>query len=73
MARSLIVRTFRDLEAWQTAMDLVVACYEVARRLPPGERFVLGTQIRRAATSVPSNIAEGHATRSDGTFCVTCG
>src|SRR5262249_39209589 len=65
---AVIVRTFRNLEAWQSAMDLAVACYEVARRLPSDERFVLGSQIRRAAISVPSNIAEGHATRSDGTL-----
>jgi hypothetical protein len=63
------IRTFRNLEVWQAAMDLTVACYEVARRLPAEERFGLGSQIRRAAVSVPSNIAEGHATRSDRGYC----
>jgi len=66
MSSSASVRSFRDLGAWQVAMDLTVACYELARGLPSDERFVLGSQLRRAAVSVPSNIAEGHATRSDG-------
>lgn len=68
MSSPVIVRSFRDLEAWQIAMDLAVACFGLARELPADERFVFGSQIRRAATSVPSNTAEGHAAGSDGTF-----
>lgn len=58
---------FRDLIVWQRAQSLVRECYGVARRLPAEERFELASQIRRAATSVPANIAEGHArpTRAD--------
>jgi four helix bundle protein len=41
-------------------MDLVVACYQVIRGLPSSEHFGLASQIRRAAVSVPANIAEGH-------------
>ena len=55
------IRSFRDLEAWRRGVELAVASYAVARRLPPEERFALGDQIRRSAVSVPANIAEGHA------------
>ena len=55
------IKSFRDLLAWNAAMDLVVTTYELAEKLPRSERFGLGAQIRRAAVSIPSNIAEGHA------------
>ena len=60
------VRSFRDLDAWKVAMELADSCYSVAKRLPSDERFGLGAQLRRACVSVPSNIAEGFATRADG-------
>jgi four helix bundle protein len=60
--------SFRDLDAWQAAMDLAVVAHEVAAQLPTEQRFELGSQIRRAATSVPSNVAEGHAHRSDRSY-----
>ena len=62
------IRSFRDLELWQAAMDLTVSAHEVARLLPPEHRFGLASQIRRAATSVPSNIAEGHAQNGTKVF-----
>jgi four helix bundle protein len=49
-------------------MKLAVACYRMAKRLPQEERFELSAQIRSAAVSVPSNVAEGFSTRSDGLF-----
>ena len=55
------IRSFRDLDAWTAAMDLTCAAYDIAEGLPPTERFELASQIRRAAVSIPSNIAEGHA------------
>lgn len=55
------VLSFRDLDAWQAAMDLVLSTYEICRRFPADERYELVRQMRRAAVSVPSNIAEGHA------------
>ncbi len=55
------IRNHRDLEAWQVAMDMVDVVYTVSAGFPPDERFGLTSQIRRAAVSVPSNIAEGQA------------
>jgi len=52
---------FKDLIAWQKAMDLVQTFYEVTERFPKREVYSLTDQIRRAAVSVPSNIAEGQA------------
>jgi four helix bundle protein len=50
-----------DLVVWHRAMDLVAAAFRVAERLPAEERLALGDQLRRAATSIPANIAEGNA------------
>jgi len=58
------ILTFRDLNVWQAGMDLVVAVYEQASRLPDVERYGLAAQMRRAAVSIPSNVAEGHAFRT---------
>jgi four helix bundle protein len=55
------IRSFKDLDAWKVTMELAVLCYELAKRLPSTERFELSAQIRRAAVSVPSNVAEGQA------------
>jgi len=54
------VRSYRDLRVWQAGMELVVAVYGIARRFPADERYELVSQMRRAAVSVPANIAEGH-------------
>jgi len=54
-----MVRSYRDLVAWQKALDLVEAVYEASRSFPREEQFGLTSQLRRAAVSVPSNIAEG--------------
>jgi hypothetical protein len=53
-----MVRTFRDLIAWQKAMELAKLVYARTRAMPSDERFGLTMQMRRAAVSVPSNIAE---------------
>jgi len=50
----------KDLTAWQVAMDFAASVYEATRRFPADERFGLRMQLRRAAVSVVSNIAEGH-------------
>ena len=50
---------YMELEVWQQAVDLAVSIYSVTSGLPRDERFGLAQQMRRAAVSVPSNIAEG--------------
>lgn len=52
-------QNYRDLIAWQRAMDLVELTYRVTAEFPSSERFSLVLQMRRAAVSIPSNIAEG--------------
>jgi four helix bundle protein len=53
------VRSYRDLIAWQKAMDVAEATFRLTARFPKDAGFVLTSQMRRAALSVPSNIAEG--------------
>jgi len=55
-----VIRSYRDLIVWQKAMRVVAGVYELARKLPKSRDHGLGSQMRRAALSVPSNIAEGH-------------
>ena len=50
---------YRDLQVWQLGMDLAEKCYQVTRTYPREELFGMVSQIRRAASSVPANIAEG--------------
>ena len=57
--------TYVDLRVWQEAMDLVVQIYRCTRRFPREETYGLANQLRRAAVSVPSNIAEGKGRSSD--------
>ena len=62
------IRGFKDLEVWQVAMRLVRECYVLTRAFADTERFGLTNQLRRAAVSVPSNIAEGHGRGSPKSF-----
>jgi four helix bundle protein len=55
----MAISSYRDLIAWQKAMDLVVTVYQATEPYPNREMFGLTNQSRRAAVSVPSNIAEG--------------
>lgn len=57
-------RKHRELPVWVASIELVEATYALTTRLPADERFGLATQMRRAAVSVPSNIAEGAARRT---------
>lgn len=57
------IRSHRDLLVWQKAMDLVVAVYRATESFPKAETYGLTSQIRRAVTSVPANIAEGQGRR----------
>ncbi len=56
---TMIVRSYRELEVWQKAMDLVTVCYQSTERFPKAETYGLASQLRRAAVSIPANIAEG--------------
>jgi len=67
-SRSSKVRSYRDLVVWQRAIDLVDAAYRLSRTFPLEERFGLTSQLRRAAVSVPSNIAEGHGREHLGEY-----
>ena len=58
----------RNLTAWQKAMDLVMAIYKATKHFPKEEMYGLTSQLRRAAISVPSNIAEGAADRTTQQF-----
>jgi four helix bundle protein len=53
------IRSYRELEVWQKAMNLVVDCYKLASQFPKTEVYGLGSQLQRAVVSVPANIAEG--------------
>ncbi len=56
-----MINSYKDLEVWQKSMALVTEVYRIVKLLPPEERYALSDQMRRAAVSIPSNIAEGHA------------
>ena len=58
------IKTFRDLIVWQRGMAIARAIYGATRAMPRSEAFGLTDQMRRAAVSIPSNIAEGYARRT---------
>jgi four helix bundle protein len=62
------VRHYQELIAWQKAMDLVEEVYTATRRFPREEIYGLTSQVRRAAVSIPSNIAEGQGRRTTADF-----
>jgi four helix bundle protein len=62
------IRSYQDLRVWQKGMGLAEACYLLTRRFPKDEVFGMTSQIRRAATSVPANIAEGYGRDSKGEY-----
>jgi four helix bundle protein len=61
-------KSYRDLVVWQKAMDLVTATYRITARFPREETYGLTSQLRRAAVSIPSNIAEGQGRRGLAEF-----
>ena len=62
------MESFRDLFVWQREIELTAAIYALTKALPKEELFGLTSQIRRAAVSIPSNIAEGQSRRTTGEF-----
>jgi four helix bundle protein len=62
------VQSYKDLIVWQKALDLVEIIYQVTKAFPKEELYGFTNQLRRAAVSIPSNIAEGHARSSTQEF-----
>lgn len=56
----MAIKHYRDLQVWQKSMDIVVRCYRLTSTFPQEEMYGLSSQLRRAAVSIPANIAEGH-------------
>ena len=64
-----VIQSHEDLIVWRKAMDLVFEIYRVTSSFPVAERFGLTAQMRRAAVSIPSNIAEGHGRHHRADYC----
>jgi four helix bundle protein len=62
------INSYRDLRVWQDAMALAEACYAITAAFPREEMFGQTSQIRRAASSVAANIAEGHGREGPASF-----
>ena len=62
------IKSYRDLDVWRKSMDFVEDVYKALSNFPKEERFGICDQIRRAAVSIPSNIAEGFGRDSDTDF-----
>ena len=60
----MAIRSYRDLEVYQRAYQLALTVHKATQTFPASERYELGQQLRRAATSVPANIAEGYGRHS---------
>jgi four helix bundle protein len=62
------ITSYRDLLVWARAIDVVEVCYKLSRQIPQSEIFGLTSQIRRAAISIPANIAEGRGRKTLGEY-----
>jgi len=62
------MKNFRDLKVWEKSHELALAAYDATSNFPKQEMFGLVSQIRRCATSIPANIAEGCGRRGNGEF-----
>src|SRR6266480_6698039 len=61
-------QNYKDLLVWQKGIALAKVIYRLTQRFPPAEKFGLISQMRRAAVSIPSNLAEGQARHTTGEF-----
>jgi four helix bundle protein len=66
------VTSFRDIRAWQNAMQLAVDIYSLAGNLPPAERPGLSTQLQQTAAAIPTMIATGHKTGTRSGMITSC-
>ena len=64
----MTIESYRDLLVWREAMDLAEASYRLTATFPKDEKFGLTSQIRRACSSIPANIAEGYGRDSKGSY-----
>ena len=64
----MTIESYRDLRVWREAMDLAEASYRLTATFPKDEKFGLTSQIRRACSSIPANIAEGYGRDSKGSY-----
>ena len=62
------IKSHKDLEVWKISMDFVTDLYKLTKQFPPSELYGLTSQIKRAAVSIPSNIAEGAARKNTKEF-----
>ncbi|MGA7794753.1 MAG: four helix bundle protein [Candidatus Acidiferrales bacterium] len=62
------VTSYRDLVVWTRAMDIVEVCYKLSKQIPQSEIYGLISQIRRAAVSIPANVAEGQGRKTLGEY-----
>jgi len=62
------IDSYRDLKVWQEGIALAKACYVLTREFPKEEMFGMTSQIRRSATSIPANIAEGYGRENTGSY-----
>ena len=62
------IKSYQDLEVWQRGMDLAEAAYNMTKPFPKEELFGMTSQIRRAACSIPANLAEGWGRDTTGEF-----
>ena len=62
------MKTHKDLDVWKNGIELVVSVYKATRKYPKDELYGIVSQIRRAAVSIPSNIAEGAGRNHDREF-----
>jgi four helix bundle protein len=63
-----LLKSYKDLLVWKKAYQLCLEVYKATKKFPAAERFVLVSQLRRAALSIPSNIAEGYGRRTTGEY-----
>jgi four helix bundle protein len=64
----MAIGSYKDLEVWQMAMTLAEDCYRLTTQFPKDEVYGMSSQIKRAATSIPANIAEGYGRDQTGSF-----
>ncbi len=64
----MAIKDFKELTAWQKSMELVAEVYRITKKLPKDELYGLTNQLRRAAVSIPSNIAEGNGRGSTNEY-----